>query len=59
MVMTMMLWEQFEISGGYLINHNCPHLIVAHTIKGRGVSFMENQPKYHSNWLGGEMLEKA
>lgn len=52
-------WEQFEISGGYLINHNCPHLIVAHTIKGRGVSFMENQPKWHSNWLGGEMLEKA
>mgnify|MGYP003114382775 CR=1 FL=1 len=43
-------WEQFEIS---------PHLIVAHTIKGRGVSFMENQPKWHSNWLGGEMLEKA
>ena len=52
-------WEQFEISGGYLINHNSPHLIVAHTIKGRGVSFMENQPKWHSNWLGGEMLEKA
>ena len=53
-------WEQFEIgTGGYLINHNCPHLIVAHTIKGRGVSFMENQPKWHSNWLGGEMLEKA
>ena len=52
-------WEQFEISGGYTINHNSPHLIVAHTIKGRGVSFMENQPKWHSNWLGGEMLEKA
>lgn len=52
-------WEQFEISGGYMINHNSPHLIVAHTIKGRGVSFMENQPKWHSNWLGGEMLEKA
>ncbi len=52
-------WEQFEISGGYLLNHNSPHLIVAHTIKGRGVSFMENQPKWHSNWLGGEMLQKA
>jgi len=52
-------WEQFEVLDGYMINHNSPHLIVAHTIKGRGVSFMENQPKWHSNWLGGEMLEKA
>lgn len=52
-------WEQFKVLDGYKINHNSPHLIVAHTIKGRGVSFMENQPKWHSNWLGGEMLEKA
>ena len=52
-------WEQFEVLDGFKINHNSPHLIVAHTIKGRGVSFMENQPKWHSNWLGGEMLEKA
>lgn len=36
-----------------------PHLIAASTVKGRGVSFMENEPKWHSNWLGGELLDKA
>lgn len=30
-----------------------PTLIMARTIKGKGVSFMENSPKWHSNWLGG------
>jgi len=25
-----------------------PHMIVAHTIKGKGVSFMENKPRWHS-----------
>jgi len=24
-----------------------PTIIIAHTIKGKGVSFMENNPKYH------------
>ena len=53
-------WDQFEVKPGeYYVSHNGPTLMVAHTIKGRGVSFMENQPKWHSNWLGGEMLEKA
>jgi len=27
-----------------------PHLIIADTIKGKGVDFMEGQPKWHSNW---------
>ena len=36
-----------------------PTLIVAETIKGKGVSFMENQPKWHSNWLGGDFLKQA
>jgi len=53
-------WDQFEVKPGeYYVSHNGPTLMVAHTIKGRGVSFMENQPKWHSNWLGGEMLAKA
>lgn len=30
-----------------------PTLIFAKTIKGKGVSFMENVPRWHSNWLGG------
>ena len=24
-----------------------PSIIIAHTIKGKGVSFMENNPKFH------------
>lgn len=36
-----------------------PTLIIAKTIKGKGVSFMENSPKWHSNWLGGELELKA
>jgi transketolase len=36
-----------------------PMLIVANTVKGAGVSFMENKPKWHSNWLGGEELKQA
>jgi len=36
-----------------------PTLIIAKTIKGKGVSFMENSPKWHSNWLGGDFEQKA
>ena len=36
-----------------------PHLIVADTIKGKGVSFMENQPKWHANWPSPEYEKKA
>jgi len=36
-----------------------PTLIIANTIKGKGVSFMENVPKWHSNWLAGELEAKA
>jgi transketolase len=32
---------------------------VANTIKGKGVSFMENKPKWHSNWLAGELEKQA
>ena len=28
---------------------NKPHLIIAHTIKGKGVSFMENKPLWHGS----------
>jgi len=29
------------------IKGDCPHLIVADTVKGNGISFMENQPEWH------------
>ena len=36
-----------------------PTLIIAQTIKGKGVSFMENVPKWHSNWLAGDLETQA
>ena len=36
-----------------------PTCVVAHTVKGKGVSFMENNPKYHGVAPTQEELEKA
>lgn len=33
---------------------NLPKLIIANTIKGKGVSFMENDSKWHANWVDTE-----
>jgi transketolase len=53
-------WNVHEIDGHNedlqrlnLTSNGKPTLILARTIKGKGVSFMENRPKWHSNWLGG------
>lgn len=62
-------WYSYEIDGHDLdqLTHTLereqekgiPYMVVAHTIKGKGVSFMENEPKWHSNWLGGELEAQA
>ena len=36
-----------------------PRMIVAQTVKGKGVSFMENQLKYHGAPLSKDELKKA
>ncbi len=36
-----------------------PTLIMAHTVKGKGISFMENDPQWHGKALSKEQLEKA
>jgi len=36
-----------------------PSVIIAHTIKGKGVSFMENQVYYHGKPVSEESLERA
>jgi len=36
-----------------------PTAIIAHTIKGKGVSFMENQVKFHGEALSEEQLNEA
>ena len=36
-----------------------PRLIVAHTIKGKGVSYMENRPEWHAKFPNPDELSKA
>lgn len=37
-------WLREELPVAY------PKMIIAHTVKGKGVSFMENDPAWHSKW---------
>jgi len=36
-----------------------PRLIIAHTIKGKGVSFMEGKPQWHAKFPDPQQLEQA
>jgi len=36
-----------------------PLIIIAHTVKGKGVSFMENNPEWHSKQMTEEQMKKA
>ncbi len=36
-----------------------PRVVVAHTVKGKGVSFMEDQLKWHYHIVSDELLERA
>ena len=36
-----------------------PSCLIAHTTKGKGVSFMENNPSWHHNRLSPQQLEEA
>ena len=40
-------------------HEGAPLAIVAHTVKGKGVSFMEGNAQYHNNRLPDEQLEQA
>ncbi|MGB9755835.1 MAG: transketolase [Desulfurella sp.] len=51
-------FEQIENAFGLAKNtKNKPFIIIAHTIKGKGVSFMENNPKWHGS-LSPSGIEK-
>jgi transketolase len=39
--------------------HDRPTVILAHTTKGRGVSYMENQSYWHGNVPNVEQLDRA
>jgi len=36
-----------------------PHIVIAHTIKGKGVSFMENRKEWHHSSLSQAQFDKA
>jgi transketolase len=63
-------WNVHEINGhsyGQIKNafnkfyksKNKPTLIIANTIKGKGISFMENDPSWHSKKIDKDDFEKA
>ena len=59
-------WNVYKVDGhnSELLDINFetntgPILVIADTIKGKGVSFMEGKPQWHSNWLGGDFEKQA
>lgn len=36
-----------------------PTLVIAHTVKGKGISFMENKPEWHAKWPNKEEEAQA
>ncbi len=48
-----------EILDAYSCRSDRPVAILAHTVKGKGISFMENNWKYHNAVLSGALYEKA
>ncbi len=48
-----------QILGTLKYKSTSPRLIVAYTVKGKGVSFMEGKPEWHAKWLDGEEEKQA
>ena len=47
------------LSPSHLTRQQKPLMIIANTIKGRGVDFMENSPQWHHQMPKGEQIESA
>lgn len=63
-------WNVIEIDGhnmGDILNaldkadnsNGLPTVIIAHTVKGKGISFAENNPSYHNSALSQELYNQA
>ncbi len=62
-------WKVLEIDGhdyqaifsalASVQESDLPTMILAHTVMGKGVPFMENQAKYHGSTLSAEQLDEA
>ena len=48
-----------EVFGSTPLQRDKPNLIIAHTIKGKGVSFMEGERKWHHGVPDDELYEQA
>ncbi len=42
--------ENLQILAALQAQYEKPHFIIANTVKGKGVDFMENKPAWHSKW---------
>ena len=51
---TLSLLKAFAVD-----SNGMPHVIIADTVKGKGVSFIENRPEWHHHRLSQEEYEKA
>ncbi|HNX24374.1 MAG TPA: transketolase [Spirochaetota bacterium] len=51
--------ELSEAIDSALEEKKSPVMIIAHTVKGKGVDFMENQVKWHYGSIDSELAEKA
>lgn len=52
--------HNFEhIENAFLINTDKPKFIVAHTIKGKGISFMENKLEWHYLFMNDDQYQTA
>lgn len=60
-------WHVLNVDGhdvvacqkAFLTQIDKPVVVIANTIKGKGISFMENEPKWHFGQLTGKQFEEA
>lgn len=60
-------WEVVEVDGHdvkqlcdvFYTEHKKPFVVIARTVKGKGVSFMENNPLWHNHSLSDQQYEQA
>jgi transketolase len=51
--------EIYEVLRACYINNDTPTLVLANTVMGKGISFIENNYEYHGKILNNEQLSKA
>ena len=52
-------FESLEKAITLSLDHHQPSLVLAHSVKGKGISFMEHIPCWHSRMMSEEEMERA